>query len=73
MRLAIVFLKLCIPVFVCLFVCLMYFWLRWLFVVARGLSLVAASGGYSPLRCAGLLVAVVSLVAENELSALGLQ
>ena len=30
-----------------------YFWLRWVFVAARGLSLVAASGGYSSLRCAG--------------------
>ena len=30
-----------------------YFCLRWVFVAARGLSLVAASGGYSSLRCAG--------------------
>ena len=30
-----------------------YFWLRWVFVAAHGLSLVAASGGYSSLRCAG--------------------
>ena len=30
-----------------------YFWLRWVFVAARGLSLAAASGGYSSLRCAG--------------------
>ena len=30
-----------------------YFWLRWVFVAARRLSLVAASGGYSSLRCAG--------------------
>ena len=30
------------------------FWLRWVFVAARGLSLVAASGGYSSLRCAGI-------------------
>ena len=30
-----------------------FFWLRWVFVAARGLSLVAASRGYSPLRCAG--------------------
>ena len=28
-------------------------WLRWVFVAARGLSLVAASGGYSLLWCAG--------------------
>ena len=30
-----------------------YFWLHWVFVVARGLSLVAASGGYSWLPCEG--------------------
>ena len=32
---------------------LIYFWLCWVFVAAHGLSLVAASGGYSSLRCAG--------------------
>ena len=31
---------------------LFYFWPRWEFIVASGLSLVAASGGYSLLRCA---------------------
>ena len=30
-----------------------YFWLRWVFIAARGLSLVASSGGYSSLRCTG--------------------
>ena len=30
-----------------------YFWLRWVFVAARRLSLVAASGGYSLLWCVG--------------------
>ena len=30
-----------------------YFWLRWVFVAAHRLSLVAASGGYSSLRWAG--------------------
>ena len=30
-----------------------YFWLRWVFVAVRGIPLVAASGGYSSLRCAG--------------------
>ena len=33
-----------------------YFWLRWVFVAARGLSLVVARGGYSLYnreRCAG--------------------
>ena len=33
---------------------LFYFWLHWVFVAARGLSLVAASGGYSSLQCVGL-------------------
>ena len=32
---------------------LFYFWLRWVFIAVRGLSLVAASGGYSSLRCTG--------------------
>ena len=33
-----------------------YFWLCWVFISVRGLSLVAASGGHSSLRCAGLLL-----------------
>ena len=36
--------------FVYLFI---YFWLRWVFVSVRGLSLVVASGGHSSSRCAG--------------------
>ena len=44
----------CIYLFVCLFVCLfIYFWLCWVFIAVCGLSLVAASGGYSSLRCTG--------------------
>ena len=31
-----------------------YLWLCWVFVSVRGLSLVAASGGYSSSRCLGL-------------------
>ena len=31
-----------------------YFRLRWVFVAAHGLSLVAGSGGYSLLQCTGL-------------------
>ena len=31
----------------------LYFWLSWVFVAARRLSLVVASGGYSLLWCAG--------------------
>ena len=30
-----------------------FLWMRWVFVAARGLSLVAAGGGYSSLRCEG--------------------
>ena len=30
-----------------------YFWLYWVFVDVRRLSLVVASGGYCSLRCAG--------------------
>ena len=57
-------------VFFCLFVCFfkasflgfffkmfsdfIYFWLCWVFVSVRGLSLVVASGGHSSSRCAGL-------------------
>ena len=36
-----------------LFILFIYFWLRWVFVAAHWLSLVAASGGYSSLRCTG--------------------
>ena len=32
---------------------LFFFWLRWVFIAARGLSLVALSGGYSSLWCVG--------------------
>ena len=34
--------------------CFIYFWLCWVFVSVRGLSLVVASGGHSSSRCAGL-------------------
>ena len=35
------------------FIYFIYFWLHWVFVAARGLSLVAASRGYSSLQCVG--------------------
>ena len=40
------------PFFKKSFYLFIYFWLRWVFVAARGLCLVEASGGYSSLRCA---------------------
>ena len=41
-----------------------YFCLCWVFTATLGLSSVAASRGFFPLQCAGLLIAVASLV-EN--------
>ena len=35
------------------FLSFIYFWLCWVFLAARRLSLVVASGGYSSLRCTG--------------------
>ena len=40
--------------FSCSIYLFIYFWLCWVFVSVRGLSLVAASGGQSSSRCAGL-------------------
>ena len=36
------------------FILFLFFWLCWVFVSVRGLSLVAASGGHSSSRCTGL-------------------
>ena len=40
--------------FLFLFLFLFYFWLCWVFIAARGLSLVAVSWGYSSLQCTDL-------------------
>ena len=37
-----------------IFILFIYLWLCWVFVSVRGLSLIAASGGHSSSRCAGL-------------------
>ena len=44
-----------------------YFWLRWVFVVTRRLSPVAAGRGSSLVAVCGLLVAVASIVGEHRL------
>ena len=44
----------CVFLMFFIFIFKIYVWLCWVFVAARGLSLVAASGGYSSLRCVGL-------------------
>ena len=38
------------------FILFIYFWLHWVFVAARGLSLVVVSGGYSSLWYVGFLL-----------------
>ena len=43
------------------------FWLRWIFVAARRLSLVAASGGYDVAEVHGFLIAVASLAVDHRL------
>ena len=53
---------------VCLFIYLfIYFWLCWVFVSVRGLSLVAASGGPLFIAVHGPLTVAASLVAEHRL------
>ena len=52
--------------FIYLFI-FIYFWLRWVFVIACGLSLDAASRDYSSFVVHGLLVAVASLVVQHGL------
>ena len=44
------------------FTFLSFVWLRWVFIAAHGLSLVAASGSYSVVAVCGFLIAVASLV-----------
>ena len=54
-------------IFIHLFI---YFWLRWVFVAARGLSLVRRAGGYSSLRCAGFSLWWLLLLRSTGLVAL---
>ena len=41
-------------IFLIYYLFIVYFWLCWVFVSVRGLSLVSASGDHSSSRCAGL-------------------
>ena len=49
------------------YIYLFIFWLCWVFVSVRGLSLVAASGGHSSSRCVGLSQSRPLFVAEHRL------
>ena len=44
-----------------------YFWLHWVFVAECGLSLVAVSGGYFSLQCAGFSLWWLVFLAEHGL------
>ena len=44
-----------------------YFCLQWVFIAVCGLSLVVASGGFSPVAVCGLLIATASLVEKHRL------
>ena len=50
---------------------LIYFWLRWVFVPARGLSLVAARGSYSLSWCAGFSLQWLLLLRSTGSSHMG--
>ena len=43
-----------------------YFWLHWLFIASRGLSVAEVSKGYSPAAVHRLLIVVASFVAEHS-------
>ena len=50
-----------------MYIYFIYLWLRWVFIVVHGLSLVAASEGYSPAAVCRLLLAVASLAMVHSL------
>ena len=57
-----------LTLFIYLFI---YFWLCWVFVSVRGLSLVVASGGHSSSRCAGLSLSCPLLLQSTGSSRAG--
>ena len=48
-----------------------FFWLCWVFVAVKGLSLVVVSRGYSLVAMLGFLIVVASLVVERGLWSVG--
>ena len=48
-----------------------YFWLRWVFVASRWLSLVVGSRGYSLLRCTGFSLRWLPLLRSTGLRCAG--
>ena len=60
-----------VKVFFFFFNLFIYFWLCWVFVSVRGLSLVAASGGHSSSRCTGLSLSQPLLLRSTSSSRAG--
>ena len=60
-----------IPLFLLFIYLFIYFWLCWVFVSVQGLSLVAASGGHSSSRCAGLSLSRPLLLRSTSSSCAG--
>ena len=57
-----------------LFILILFiFWLRWVFIAVRGLSLVVTGGSYSSLRCAGFSLWCLLLLWSTASRACGLQ
>ena len=53
------------------FIYVFYFWLHWIFMAMRGLSLVDAGGGFSLTLVQGPLIAVASLARSHRLQSVG--
>ena len=53
--------------------CSFFFWLHWVFVAVRRVSLVVASGGYSSLQCAGFSLQWLLLLRSMGPRACGVQ
>ena len=68
-----IYLFYCCFFFINLFILFTYFWLRWVFIAARGLSLVVVSGGYSSLRCMAFSLPWLLLLQSTGSRAHGLQ
>ena len=54
------------PRFLKKFILFIYFWLRWVFIAARRLSVVAESRGYSSLQCVGFSLQWLLLLQSTD-------
>ena len=56
----------CFFFLISLFILFIYFWLRWVFIAVRGLSLAAVSRGYSSLWCTGFSLQCLLLLWSRD-------